>query len=561
MPTPRAKYEIAAEDKSGPAWAQTINRAQKSVGQIKSLVGTAFTALSIGALTSQISKAVEFGDEIGKIKAKANLTAEATQELVYAFGQFDIETASVSAALKKMNVTISEFASGGTEATEVFRALGVPLQALQGLKSDERLELIADAISHLAKEEDRARALTSIFGKAGFDLAPAFENGAAGIKSARDEIRNMGRVLDEEQIQKLGDADDAIKRLKQSWGAFAAELTSNVAPALTGVIDTLSGGHTAAASFQDRLTELERLKENRSTFGEINSDDTNAELDRRISSLERQILGSAGHGARQPGKSGGAAPGFDTTSSIPFTPARGINRNDRLFQEFDENIKYLEELEKKSDEVKDLFAELNRDTSDEMNQRVDKEVDQDIDLYKARTKAAEESVSELSVFAEEAARNMQDSFAQFLFDPFDKGLKGMVKGFIDSIRHMLAEAASAKLFESLFGGTGGGGGYLGTILGAFGGGKAAGGPLQSGKWYVAGEHGPEPIWGGGAGSFAAGYGGGGVTVNAPFSVDMRGGTRDGVEALAKVLPRMKQQWQDETIAKVIDGLKRRKYRT
>ncbi len=38
----------------------------------------------------------------------------------------------------------------------------------------------------------------------------------------------------------------------------------------------------------------------------------------------------------------------------------------------------------------------------------------------------------------------------------------------------------------------------------FGGGKAEGGPLDMGKWYIAGEKGPEPIWGGGPGAFAAG---------------------------------------------------------
>lgn len=41
---------------------------------------------------------------------------------------------------------------------------------------------------------------------------------------------------------------------------------------------------------------------------------------------------------------------------------------------------------------------------------------------------------------------------------------------------------------------------------SFGGGRAEGGPLEPGKWYIAGERGPEPIWGGGAGAFALGYG-------------------------------------------------------
>lgn len=49
-----------------------------------------------------------------------------------------------------------------------------------------------------------------------------------------------------------------------------------------------------------------------------------------------------------------------------------------------------------------------------------------------------------------------------------------------------------------------GGGLGGFIAGAlFGGGRAAGGPIEQGKWYIAGEKGPEPVWGGGPGAFAA----------------------------------------------------------
>lgn len=64
------------------------------------------------------------------------------------------------------------------------------------------------------------------------------------------------------------------------------------------------------------------------------------------------------------------------------------------------------------------------------------------------TKNASEEMSE---FARQAARNMQDTFADFLFDPFDKGVKGMAAGFIDSMRRMVAEAGAAKIFDSIGG--------------------------------------------------------------------------------------------------------------
>lgn len=55
---------------------------------------------------------------------------------------------------------------------------------------------------------------------------------------------------------------------------------------------------------------------------------------------------------------------------------------------------------------------------------------------------------ELSPYADEAARNMQTAFADFLFDPFEDGIKGMLRGFVDVLRRMVAEAAAAKIFGS-----------------------------------------------------------------------------------------------------------------
>ena len=72
------------------------------------------------------------------------------------------------------------------------------------------------------------------------------------------------------------------------------------------------------------------------------------------------------------------------------------------------------------------------------------------------------------------------------------------------------------------GGGGSGGLFGGFLSGLFGGHKAGGGPLDPGKWYIASEHGPEPIWGGGPGAFAAGYGKGGSGVVVNYNIDARG---------------------------------------
>ncbi|OOG27676.1 hypothetical protein B1C78_03225 [Thioalkalivibrio denitrificans] len=81
--------------------------------------------------------------------------------------------------------------------------------------------------------------------------------------------------------------------------------------------------------------------------------------------------------------------------------------------------------------------------------------------------AAEEAVTASSQFAIQGARNIQSAFADFLFDPFEQGLQGMLRGFVDILRRMASEAIAAQLGARLFGdfgGTGQLGGAVGGVL-------------------------------------------------------------------------------------------------
>lgn len=68
------------------------------------------------------------------------------------------------------------------------------------------------------------------------------------------------------------------------------------------------------------------------------------------------------------------------------------------------------------------------------------------------TKDAKDKLGELDTFASRAAKNIQNSMADFLFNPFDKGLKGMAQGFGTMLQKMIAEAVAADLARKLFGG-------------------------------------------------------------------------------------------------------------
>lgn len=161
------------------------------------------------------------------------------------------------------------------------------------------------------------------------------------------------------------------------------------------------------------------------------------------------------------------------------------------------------------------------------------------DEFEKAGEAAKKFGVDTEQFAKRAAENIQDAFADFLFDPFQDGLKGMAKGFIDTVRRMIAEAQAAKLAKALFGELAGGegDGLLGGALSGIGkavegglgklfaGAFATGGFIPPGQFGVVGEGGgmqhAELVMGGRSGATVipqSKLGGGGNT----YVIDARG---------------------------------------
>lgn len=108
----------------------------------------------------------------------------------------------------------------------------------------------------------------------------------------------------------------------------------------------------------------------------------------------------------------------------------------------------------------------------------------------------EDKFNQWTAYADQAARNMQDSFADFLFDPFADGLGGMAANFAKALQKMAAQVAASKVFQlvgSWANGYNGAGSSwinaLGGIIGGTSGGRAGGGPVAAGSMYRVGEGG------------------------------------------------------------------------
>lgn len=101
-----------------------------------------------------------------------------------------------------------------------------------------------------------------------------------------------------------------------------------------------------------------------------------------------------------------------------------------------------------------------------------------------------EKFIDLAEMGKQAARGIHSAFVDFLMNPFEEGLKGMLKAFLNMLQRMIAEVVAAQILRQLFGGlAGSANGFLSSIGEAFGGvpmggTRDVGGRGEPGKAYV-----------------------------------------------------------------------------
>lgn len=170
-----------------------------------------------------------------------------------------------------------------------------------------------------------------------------------------------------------------------------------------------------------------------------------------------------------------------------------------------------------------------------------------------------DELGELWADAGQAVQGFATTAADALFQ-MTSGVKADWKAMIQSLLSDLFRLATNQIFQSLLGGggskTGGaGGGILDLFLSfagsLFGGGRASGGPVAPGHWYMVGENGPEPFIPSSYGRIepaALAGAGGGVTINnngPPLRVDSIGQTERGIEiAVSAAVAQAEDRYRD-----------------
>ena len=217
--------------------------------------GVAALVKGVQALHQMTLEAAADADDVLTESMTTGLSTRTVQQLRYAQNLIDVSYSTISGSLTKLTQNMAKANDGNEALAESFRELGVSITDSNGeLRSSEAVfyDLI-DALGGMDNATARDAAAMELLGKSAQDLNPLIIQGSDAMRELAQEAENTGYVLDESQIQKLGEVDDAYQKMQLQIEATKNQLAVEFAPAAEAALEAFAnlvklGGDALARS-------------------------------------------------------------------------------------------------------------------------------------------------------------------------------------------------------------------------------------------------------------------------------------------------------------------------
>lgn len=509
-----SRAQINVQDEAGKT-AQRLGLTTEELTRLRfaaKLTGVEQNTLEMALqrMTRRLAEAAAGGGEAAGAIEQLGLDAErlARMSPAQAFAEISEAIQDVPAQAERVRLAFKFFDSEGVRLVNTL-ALGK-----QGLKDAgdeaERLGVVIDQNASMAAARfndnvTRLRGVVQGFSNQLVErLLPTLEGLSAELVTASQKGDGFESSLDgAEQVLRAVTAGgivagSAIANLTRALAAFSAA-ASQIDVSAT---DFIFGG-IPRILIKNRKVIAAQVELLQDTFTGLSANMTDA-FD-QAAKVMQDGFGKLERESKEGVRRTVDASGF-TFGGIPDRPAANdagmTTAEERALAGIDAYNRALEEGRRVYESTR-TAAELLADEQARLNQLLTVgAIDQDTynraledaqDRFQDTSTKADEWARTMEEISASAARNIQSSLADFLFDPFSDGLDGMVQNFARTIQRLLAEAAAAAVINNLFKSESGGleGALGGFLSSAFGGARATGGPVSTGKAYLVGENGPE----------------------------------------------------------------------
>jgi tape measure domain-containing protein len=315
--------------------------------------------------------------------------------------------------------------------------------------------------------------LVEVTGKSTAELQKMSEKGEITRDVLGKVIVKMGELSSGSSVRAMNTLTGSISNLSDAWTVFqdtlmqdkseglVKSIVRNMTSAISGLTDLINSDLAGSiARLEAKIQYYQRgnlLIKGAMTAGGFNEGAATSDLERlrraqeveSLRTLERQQNEARTADAKKNAEAR-MAKDAEETAAREKNAKRQIDANKKIadsWKDFDKEMDMLV-----FDSTQSLVADVEqyKNKFRKENEAADEKLADAIAAYNDRVLEEEKKKSEtMSKYAERAAENMQDAFANFLFDPFAKGTRSMGEEFAIMLRRMAAQAAASKIFDLL----------------------------------------------------------------------------------------------------------------
>ncbi|WP_422487402.1 hypothetical protein, partial [Gudongella sp. DL1XJH-153] len=224
-------------------------------------IGVAMAAIGAAAVTAgkklfdMANDAAAAGDEIDKASQRIGLSRKGYQEWDYVLSQNGASISSLDNGMKKLNNTVDDAINGSSSATEKFQRLGISMSDLQGKTREEVFEMTIKGLQGISDEGEKAAIANDLLGSASVELGALLNQTAESTDALKNKASELGLVMSDESVDAAVNYTDAMDNLTRSFAGVKNNITSQLLPGFTMILDGLTGLITGQEGAAEQLKE------------------------------------------------------------------------------------------------------------------------------------------------------------------------------------------------------------------------------------------------------------------------------------------------------------------
>lgn len=238
-----AQFEAGAAKAQARA-KQTASGIEASFKSAKTAVEGLFAAFTVGLLTDQIKKSLDYAGSLAEVSRTLGLTTKDLQTFRFAASQSGIAQDQLEVGLRRLTVSMGKAELGSEAQAKAFKAIGISVDELKGKTTGDVFRLMADGLSKVTDRSQRAAIEMTLMGRTGSNLDNLLAPGAARLNELAQAAQQLGIVLSDQQIQSAEETAHKLEAVKEVLAAQIAGVVANNASAilsLSSALATLTG--------------------------------------------------------------------------------------------------------------------------------------------------------------------------------------------------------------------------------------------------------------------------------------------------------------------------------